>query len=66
MPEPKIEPHLHKDRQIAIRPFLVGGVPLFVLLLALLLTCFKKCTALGEAGRATLYDPTATLATKAS
>ncbi len=62
MPEPKIEPHLHKDRQIAIRPFLVGGVPLFVLLLALLLTCFKKCTALGEAGRATLYDPTATLA----
>lgn len=61
MPEPKIDPHLHKDRQIAIRPFLVGGVPLFVLLLALLLTCFKKCTALGEAGRATLYDPTATL-----
>ncbi len=61
MPEPKIDTHLYKDKQIVLRPFLVAGVPLLILFLALLLSCFKKCTDLGKAGRETIYDPTSAL-----
>jgi len=60
MAEPKIDPHI-KDKHIALRPFLVAGVPILVMIIALLLSCFKSCTDLGEAGRESLYDPTSAL-----
>ena len=61
MAEPKIDTHIDKDQQIALRPFLMAGVPLLILVIALLASCFKRCTSLGAAGHESIYDPTATL-----
>lgn len=62
MAEPRIETRIKNDKQMPLRPFLVAGVPLLILLACLLLSFFKGCTDLGKASRQKLYDPTQSLA----
>ncbi|MBP5385899.1 MAG: hypothetical protein J6Y97_00770 [Prevotella sp.] len=57
MEEPRIDPQLHKDSHVALRPFLVAGVPILILLLAVVLSFFQGCTALGKVSNDNLYDP---------
>lgn len=57
MEEPRIDPQLHKDRQVELRPFLVAGVPVLILLLAVAFSFLKGLTPLGRAGGENLYDP---------
>ena len=58
MAEPKIDNEKIKDRQIKLRPFLVAGIPMLILLLIICLSFFKGCTDLGKVSKAGIYDPT--------
>lgn len=57
MEEPRIDPQLHKDRQVMLRPFLVAGIPVLILLLAVVFSFLQGLTPLGKAGSESLYDP---------
>lgn len=57
MSEPKIDPEWNSSNNLPYRPFLVIGIPVLVLVLALTFTFFKGCNELGQAGAKQVYDP---------
>ena len=59
MEEPRIEPQLQGDGQNRLRPFLVAGVPVLILLVAVVLSFLQGLTPLGRASSDKLYDPSA-------
>lgn len=57
MSEPNIDPKWNKDREFPLRRFLVAGVPVLLIALAVLLSPFKSCNSLGEQGVKNVYSP---------
>lgn len=57
MAEPKIDESWSEDESLSLRPFLVIGIPILIIALAVFLSCFKSCTALGEQGSKDFFDP---------
>ena len=57
MSEPNIDPKWNKDREFPLRRFLVAGVPVLLIALAVLLSPFKSCNSLGEQGAKNVYSP---------
>lgn len=57
MEEPRIETRIRSDKEIRLRPFFVAGVPVLILLLAILSSFMKGFTSLGQAGGGKLYNP---------
>lgn len=57
MSEPHIDPKWNKDREFPLRRFLVAGVAVLLIILAILLSLFKSCNSLGEQGKKTVYSP---------
>lgn len=57
MSEPKIDPEWNSGDNLPYRPFLVIGIPLLVVVLALTFTFFKGCNELGKVGSQPVYDP---------
>lgn len=44
---------------MSLRPFLVVGIPVLLVALAVILSCFKGCNELGRQGKKDFYDPVA-------
>lgn len=57
MEEPRIESRILGDGEIKLRPFFVAGLPVLVLLAALVFSFTKGCTPLGKAGAGKRYNP---------
>jgi len=57
MAEPKIDESWSGDDSLSFRPFLVIGIPVMLVVLAVVLSCFKGCNDLGRQGKKDFYDP---------
>lgn len=57
MSEPLIDKKWKEDRKFPIKKFLVAGVPILLLLLAVLFTPFQRCTSLGKVSKEDVYSP---------
>lgn len=57
MSEPNIDPKWNKEREFPLRRFLVAGVPVLLIAIAVLLSPFKSCNSLGEQGIKNVYSP---------
>lgn len=57
MSEPQIDPKWNKDREFPLRRFLVAGVPVLLILVAILFSFFKGCNPLGRQGQKKVYSP---------
>lgn len=56
MEEPRIDPTWTRDRHFKLRPFLAVGVAMLLLVLCLLLSTMKGCTALGETASNDVFE----------
>lgn len=59
MAEPKIDPNWNRRDHIRIRPFLVAGIPISLIIIAIVLTFFQQSRELGKQGAKAVYDPAA-------
>ena len=50
MAEPKIDPNWNRKDHIRIRPFLVAGIPISLIIIAIVLTFFQQSRELGKQG----------------
>lgn len=61
MAEPKIDENWYDDDSLSIRPFLVIGIPVVLVVLAIVFSCFKGCNELGRQGKKDFYNPVETV-----